>query len=238
MKRIRILLLLLFISMVSGPWTRAQSKPEIISFDAPGAGAGAFQGTYAYAINPAGVITGWYLDDNNQGWGFLRAPDGAISSFSVQNAGTGPFLGTGAWSINQAGETAGFYADVNCVAHGFVRISGGQTKEFDAPGTGTATTACIQFNPFDMQGTAALDINAAGETAGVTIDANNVEHGFVRTPSGTITVFDAPGAGTASFQGTFPTEVSGLNSSGTIAGTYFDSDSVLGPRPKIEFFED
>ena len=35
-------------------------------------------------------------------------------------------------------------------------------------------------------------------------DASNVAHGFVRDANGAITTFDAPGAGTGPFQGTFP----------------------------------
>ena len=34
-------------------------QPPIIIFDAPGAGAGPFQGTLALAINPAGKIAGY-----------------------------------------------------------------------------------------------------------------------------------------------------------------------------------
>src|SRR5205809_192386 len=32
------------------------------TFDAPGAGTGAGQGTFSYAISPTGAITGWYVD--------------------------------------------------------------------------------------------------------------------------------------------------------------------------------
>src|SRR5271170_7311193 len=117
MKRIHIVLLLLVTSVVSAQWAEGQTQrqPSIISFDAPGAGGEPFQGTYPYGINAVGLITGWYLDGNNQARGFLRVPDGTITSFSVPNAGTGPFLGTGPWSINPEGATAGYYADENCV---------------------------------------------------------------------------------------------------------------------------
>ena len=46
-------------------------------------------------------------------------------------------------------------------------------------------------------------MNAAGEIAGIIIDATNIWHGFVRTPDGEFTTFEAPGAGTGPFQGTW-----------------------------------
>jgi hypothetical protein len=46
----------------------------IITFDAPGAATGAFAGTFANAINPAGVITGSSTDANGTSHGFLRIP--------------------------------------------------------------------------------------------------------------------------------------------------------------------
>ena len=49
-------------------------KGEITTIDVPGAGAGAGQGTFAVSINPAGAITGYYVDANNVGHGFLRIP--------------------------------------------------------------------------------------------------------------------------------------------------------------------
>ena len=39
-------------------------QPTIITFDAPGAGTGPFQGTQPSAINPAGVICGVISDAN------------------------------------------------------------------------------------------------------------------------------------------------------------------------------
>ena len=46
--------------------------PAIITFDAPGAGAGPFQGTLAFAINPGGTIAGYYFDPNPVTHGFVR----------------------------------------------------------------------------------------------------------------------------------------------------------------------
>ena len=48
-------------------------------------------------------------------------------------------------------------------------------------------------------------------------------HGFVRTPHGSITTFDAPSASTGSGQGTFPANI---NPAGTIVGNYVDASNV------------
>ena len=74
-------------------------KATIITFDAPGAGTGTFQGTIPEDINPAGVITGVYSDANFVAHGFLRAPDGAFTTIDAPGAGTN-FQGTFAVSIN------------------------------------------------------------------------------------------------------------------------------------------
>lgn len=149
-----------------------------------------------------------------------------ITTFDAPAAGTGAFQGTAPWSSDAAGTTAGYYADANCVEHGFVRTQDGELTAFDAPGAGTTPGICLQFNPFDLEGTAGLDINAPGEIAGLFQDGNQIYHGFVRTPDGKITQFDASGAGTGPFQGTFPAPVSGLNAAGVLTGDYFDENSA------------
>ena len=60
-------------------------------------------------------------------------------------------------------------SDVN---HGFVRASGGTLATFDVPGAGTGS----------FQGTIPLTNNPANVITGYYIDANNVTHGFLRTP--------------------------------------------------------
>ena len=57
-----------------------------ITFDAPGAGTGPFQGTLPEAINPAGAIAGLYLDASSLYHGFLRDPDGALTTIDVPGA--------------------------------------------------------------------------------------------------------------------------------------------------------
>lgn len=66
----------------------------ITTFDAPGAGEGAYLGTWPTGINAEGAITGYYFDINQVGHSFLRARDGSIISFDAPGAGTSPVEGT------------------------------------------------------------------------------------------------------------------------------------------------
>src|SRR5207302_114184 len=170
-------------------------QPTITTFDAPGAGTAAGQGTFGFGINPAGMIAGIDQDASNVYHGFLRARDGTFTTFDAPGSGTGPFQGTIAFGLNLAGVIAAYYADASNVNHGFLRTSDGAFKMFDAPGAGTGSAE-------GTQGTIGSGINPPGVIAGYYSDASNVTHGYVRAPDGTFTTFDAPGAGTGSGQGT------------------------------------
>ena len=80
--------------------------------------------------------------------------------------------------------------------------------EFDVTGAGAGAN----------QGTIPQCINAAGEVVGSYVDSNNVAHGFVRFPNGSITTFDP--------QNSAGTLVWGNNSAGWITGTYADAQGV------------
>ena len=122
--------------------------PRFITFDAPGAGTGAGQGTGCFAytdcsvlINDWGAITGYYLDANNVFHGFLRSPQGKFTTFDSPGADTNPgdFNGTLPNAINDAGAITGIYYDVNNVGHGFVRSPEGAFASFDVPGGSLST---------------------------------------------------------------------------------------------------
>ena len=165
----------LFISVAtpaeaSGLSANADSpRRTFITFDAPSAGTGPGQGTEGIHINPAGAITGYYLDSGDVFHGYVRARDGTFTAFDAPGAGTGPFEGTLAFSINPAGATAGIVRDANIVRHGFVRAPNGAITTFDVPGAGTGPG----------QGTLPGSNNPAGAIVGFYIDANDVEHGFL-----------------------------------------------------------
>jgi hypothetical protein len=94
----------------------------ITTFDAPGAGTGAMQGTMGGSINPAGTIPGTYIDANSANHGYVRAADGAITTFDAPGAGTGSGQGTVPFTNNQSGAIVGYYLDANNVNHGFLRF--------------------------------------------------------------------------------------------------------------------
>jgi len=66
-------------------------------------------------------------------------------------------------------------------------------------------------------------MNRAATIAGFYCDAKNVYHGFVRAADGTITTFDAPGAGTGINLGTLAWSI---NTAGVITGFYRTADAV------------
>ena len=80
---------------------------------------------------------------------------------------------------------------------------------FDPPGADT--------KPGDNNGTYPSGINAWGAVTGNYVDTKNVLHGFVRSPEGKFTTFEAPGADTTpgSYNGTGP---SAINDFGVITG--------------------
>jgi hypothetical protein len=123
------------------------------------------------------------------------------------------------------GTVAGGFEDNsgNFVHHSFVRNAEGKLKVFDVPGAGTGSyqgTGCPGCN---------LGLNQFGAIAGIYSDANSVNHGYLRSPNGKITTFDAPGAGTDGFEGTgcFSDCPVSLNDWEAITGTYIDSNFVF-----------
>ena len=71
-----------------------------------------------------------------------------------------------------------------------------------------------------------LGLNQLGAIAGIYSDANSVNHGFIRNPSGKFTIFDVPGAGTGTYQGTgcFSDCPVSLNNRGALTGIYIDAN--------------
>ena len=141
---------------------------------------------------------------------------GVITTFNVPGAGTAPGRGTFAGNINPLGAIAGRYVDASDVAHGFLRTPDGTFTTFDAPNAGTGPGQ----GTFVFTGSC---LNPAGAIAAASLDASDVYHGILRAPDGTMTTFDAPGAGTGPFQGTLPL---GINQAGTIEGNYVDASDV------------
>jgi len=108
-------------------YLRSPDGKTFTEVDAPGAGTGAYQGTNACwyipcfgTINPAGAVTGWYMDSNNVYHGFLRSSDGKFTVIDVPGAGKSAGQGTRAHAINPEGAITGSYTDAKGVYHGFL----------------------------------------------------------------------------------------------------------------------
>ena len=199
---------------------------KFTTFDVPGVGG---YGSTPLAINLEGAVVGYYTDSNYSFRAFLRSPDGKFKTWIGPDACTGNgsegCFGSAASNINVFGVVAGGYEDDsgNFVHHGYLRNAEGKLKPFDVSAAGTGS----------YQGTGcpgcAVGLNLGGAIAGTYIDANSVQHGFLRSPNGTFTPFDAPGAGTGSNQGTgCPSDCpTSLNDFGAIMGTYIDTNGVL-----------
>jgi hypothetical protein len=198
---------------------------KFTTFDVPGAGG---YGTTPKAINLEGVVVGIYSDSNYSFHAFRRSPAGKFTTWIGPDACTGNgsvgCFGSGASNINVFGTIAGGFEDDsgNFVHHGLLRSAEGKLKVFDVPGAGAGSyqgTGCPGCN---------LGLNQLGAIAGIYSDANSVNHGFLRSATGKFTTFDAPGAGTGSFEGTgcFSDCPVSLNDWGAITGIYIDANFV------------
>ena len=206
------LLTVLAITLQLAAQDHPDHQPTITTFDAPGAGTGAGQGTFAVIINPAGTIAGFAHDANDVRHGFLRSSADNFTTFDAPGAGTGAGQGTRAYGITPAGVIAGYYDDASSVSHGYVRAADGTITTFDAPGAGTSSgQGTIPY------GTGIID--PAGAITGHYVDSSGVYHGFLRAPDGTITGFDPAGS--------LLTEPLSINQAG-ITGFYCDAINCPG----------
>jgi hypothetical protein len=184
-------------------------------FDPPAA----VNGSFPSQITPDGVVLGVYYDADFITHGFQRDTSGTFTEITGPGGLTGQFYGLvffgAALSMNPGGEIAGTYFEPAGNVFGgdfrvFLLSKNGQYTTFD----GANYPPCCLFS-------AASGINPAGTVTGTLNDGFNVYRGFLRTPDGTVSTFDAPGAGTGNFQGTMTI---GITPGGVVAGIY------LGPN--------
>jgi len=179
--------------------------------DAPNAGTGINQGTFAKLINANGQIAGYYADANTVYHGFIRDQFGNYSSFDAPGSGTQAFLGTQPAGLNAAGEIAGYYFDNSFNTHAFVRDTSGNVTSFDVP-TSTITSS--------------VSINDSGKILGAWAGTAQT-NGFLRDSAGHLTTFSVPITNT----GTFP---SNINNHGHVTGLYGDSKSVARQHSRAQ----
>ena len=196
-------------------------------FSGPGASL-ACGGTYAQTMNDGGDVAGAFMDPSFKWHGFLRLADGNITAFDPPGVTIGPgtFVNYSN-SLNNAGYLTGYYIDENIFDHGYLRAPDGTITVFDAP----LSAPNEYFNQGSMtQGTVGQAINSAGVITGITIDKYGVWHGFLRSPDGTFTTFEAPGASTAPGGGTpmgWGTVPESINDRGEVSGYFTDNRNVF-----------
>jgi len=186
--------------------TASAQQPRVIAFDAPGATA-----TVPDGLTLTGTIVGYYLDENFVAHGFLRTPDGHFTSFDAPGAGTTPDNSNGTFplGVNQLGTVVGYYEDDNSVSHCFIRTADGKITTFDAPGA--------DVSPAAQAGSQLTGISPTGLTVGLYTGSNLVTHGFLRSPGGQFTSFDA----SPNSVSTFPNGP--VNLEGALVGFYADT---------------
>ena len=206
------------------------------TFDYPGAG----NSTTPFAINDRFDIAGDYLDSSNVRRGFVRFGNGTFSPPIVEPGDTGNF--TRARGINNHRTVVGdFFGGI--FYHGyFLRNSmftqfdvggpvstsvfgindrgnfvgaRGSTLQPNRPFVNLGGTTTIFTIPGAVDGQA-VGINNGNRVVGSYRDALLLDHGFIRSPGGTLTnPVDFPGSKT--------TVLDGINSYGWIVGRYTDS---------------
>ena len=168
------------------------------------------QGSNAQAINMAGTVVGFFVVQQSiyQPFthGYIRTLNGDLTTLDVSGSSL-----TIARSINDNGVIAGEFLDSNQAAHGWLRASDGTLTTFDVPGS-----TALSFGVTLFSGISVSRINAGSIVVGSFTDANGVYRGFLRAPDGTLTMLDAPGAGTVANTGT---KAADINASGVIVGS-------------------
>jgi hypothetical protein len=199
----------------------------ISNCDVSGAGSSVGEGTFPTTINTSGVIAGSYVDASQISHGFVRAVNGTITKFDAPGASQSKNRGTTVLSINDSGVIIGTYTtgtySTNSAYYGFMRSADGLTyTAVNDPSAGTSEDANGK-----KQGTTPVAMNASGAISGYYIDSTSVQHGFVRSASGTYTAIDPTGVGTcvnqkngSKFGGT---TASGIDVAGDVVGTYLDT---------------
>ena len=212
--------------LLVAPCIASAQESKTITFEAPGAGTGAGQGTFVSGVNAAGTIAGNYIDANNVSHSFLRNRNGVFTTFDPPGTASiyyPGFEGSGAIGLNDAGAAGGYFVDATFTVHAYIRTPDGRFITYDWPG------ACTASQNTGCHGSGVWNINDFGVAVGPYEDTsgNFVAHCAIRYPDGRFTTFEVPGSAMLVGEGTLPASFSGLNRWGAITGEYYDSNYVF-----------
>jgi hypothetical protein len=152
--------------------------------------------TRAEGINDSNTITGDFLASDGRYHGYIYS-GGAYRTYNETKTES-----CGIFGVNNAGDFVGNVGNVGEPGRGFINVGGKKTEFY---GSGTDTTY-------------AYTINSSDEVVGEYFDSSNLQHGFYRSASGTITEIAYPGA--------TQTSATGINDSGEITGTYINASNI------------
>src|SRR2546429_9209413 len=105
-KSIGLLALVVCLATLGLGLSATARQPTFTTFDAPGAGTGADQGTIPFDITPTGEITGFTRDAAYAHHGSDRARTAAIAVSTAPDPGTATGQATPAYSPNPPGAPA------------------------------------------------------------------------------------------------------------------------------------
>jgi hypothetical protein len=198
------------------------SDGAITTFDPTGSAA-----TEALSINQNGEIAGWYRNKSGTYENFVRSASGTITTFDPSKGAA-----LGAIGINANGEVTGAY-QAGGGMDGYVGMPGGKLTKLTVQGvainakgeiTGvdgtqgfvrTPSGKTTTFTgPNSPRSTEPTSINKSGVVAGYDETVCGLSFAFARTPDGAVTQVDPAG--------TDYTQIYAINSSDTVAGTYYD----------------
>lgn len=168
------------------------------SFDAPNSDV-----TGAFGINDAGQMTVNALKEPGPYRSFLRNADGTYSGIAVPGAASWLLQG-----LNNNGIAVG--AALTNSLPAFEALMNGAIVAFDVPGSTPATTSAYGIN----------DDNAIVGTYNLGAGYDQVTHGYIREPGGSIVAFDIPNAAS--------TVLYGINDAGQIVGSFSDVNGIHG----------
>jgi hypothetical protein len=203
----------------SGTYGFMRSPTGTITPVADPANTGSFIYTAPIGINQNSVITGVFYNTAASAYSGFVDTNGTFATYIFPSLPAGSE--TAVNQTNRIGALCGFIVPniAPFSAQAFIRPPGGANS--------------LLFSVTNAADTYCYGINDSYTVGGEYLDSAGVWHGFTRTPDGTVTTIDAPGASTTPGTQPCPTQnggnpiagtvVQGINASGDVSGHFWDT---------------